>query len=491
MRSACLAEIRVVFGPPGTGKTTRLLELMREQIEAGVAPERIGFLSFTNAAIDEARERLGLRRGQNRSMCTIHAFAHRNAIDTNVAPITMDHEREVLHQLFPPLNAMLTKERDTRFIHAALRWRSLALIGKSTLDVVNESPELRTEAILAFLDAREVYKREHGLVDFDEMIQRFLKEGLIPDLELLYVDEAQDMDALEWQLISHLHRHAPRLRRITFAGDDDQAIHGWKGARADILLGLARKHPTEVLAQSYRVPRSHSELAQRAIARVKDRYPKEWRPRAEEGVADITGVFPAYTESAFYLARSEYLVRSELVPKLVARGIWFSMLDSRSIVHPTYLRRIDVYQRMQRGETELRHERAGAVGIGFTELRHALEAKRPWHEVVPVAEARNGLSPIEQRNYLQLCERHGFDILADPTIEATTVHRVKGRQAKNVVLLDTLPSKAQRGLSDVAVLDEEIRVLYVGLTRALHNLHLLLPLGGVRRGFVSYREFLA
>ena len=209
-----MAEIKVVFGPPGTGKTTRLLGLMREAVDAGVAPERIGFISFTNAAVDEARERLGLKRGQNRVMCTIHAFAHRNSADSNSAAMTMEHEREVLHSLLRPVNPSsdITQERDRRFVKVALAWRAAARLGKPTVDIVNENPGVSTEVILAFLDAREKFKREHALVDFDEMVDRFLKDGVIPRLDLLFVDEAQDMDAQEWRLVSHLYRHAECLR---------------------------------------------------------------------------------------------------------------------------------------------------------------------------------------------------------------------------------------------------------------------------------------
>ncbi len=47
----------LILGGPGAGKTNRLLTLMEEHLEAGVPPERIGFVSFTRKAAEEARER--------------------------------------------------------------------------------------------------------------------------------------------------------------------------------------------------------------------------------------------------------------------------------------------------------------------------------------------------------------------------------------------------------------------------------------------------
>ena len=49
--------MRIVLGPPGTGKTTKLLSLVEQYLSSGVAPDRIGYFAFTRKAAGEARDR--------------------------------------------------------------------------------------------------------------------------------------------------------------------------------------------------------------------------------------------------------------------------------------------------------------------------------------------------------------------------------------------------------------------------------------------------
>ena len=44
-----------IFGPPGTGKTTTLLNMVDKALEAGTPPDRIAFLAFTRKAANEAK----------------------------------------------------------------------------------------------------------------------------------------------------------------------------------------------------------------------------------------------------------------------------------------------------------------------------------------------------------------------------------------------------------------------------------------------------
>ena len=54
-------EINIILGPPGTGKTHNLLNLVEKELSNGTPPDRIGFFAFTKKAANEAKNRAKIK----------------------------------------------------------------------------------------------------------------------------------------------------------------------------------------------------------------------------------------------------------------------------------------------------------------------------------------------------------------------------------------------------------------------------------------------
>ncbi|MCH7662442.1 MAG: UvrD-helicase domain-containing protein [Chloroflexi bacterium] len=194
---------RVILGPPGCGKTHRLLDLLCGELAGGTPPQRIAFVTFTRAARREALERIKARLGLGEEdmpwVRTIHSTAYRLL---ELAPgQLMDEElwgafaRRYGYRLSdcvldlespfePPLQQ--TPEDRARYVHD---WgRNCRLDPERAL---RRCPVEGVKATLyrQFVRRVEGFKREEGLLDFSDLLDQVLARGLRPPVEVLFVDD--------------------------------------------------------------------------------------------------------------------------------------------------------------------------------------------------------------------------------------------------------------------------------------------------------------
>ncbi len=245
--------------------------------------EELVVASFTKAAAAEIAGRdMPLKREQ---VSTLHSLAFR-ALDLHKDLTAEEHANEFNEQ-HPGWE--LTKGRASP--------EDVAFgIGRTAGDKEHElSQVLRAQqvpfeswpsTVQSFYMVWRGWCAENGYVDFTGMI-----EGALADVErapgnpsIGLFDEAQDFTPLELALVRKWGEH---MDLVLLAGDDDQAIYGFKGASPDVFLDPPIPDERKrVLSRSYRVPRAVHSLASAWIEQVKRREPKSYEPRLD-GNGDV------------------------------------------------------------------------------------------------------------------------------------------------------------------------------------------------------------
>ena len=273
-----------IFGPPGTGKTTRLLGMVDEALGKGTPPSSIAFLAFTKKAATEAKERamerFGLKENDLPYFRTIHSLAYQMVGMKSEQMIQADHFKELAHYIGIDLNTTsdaLTEDdvgmRGSQ--HPILTLINLARLKKISLwDAYNESEIDEKWSMIEYVEtAYKKFKDTNFLYDFTDLLEMFVEDGhnYCPKFALCFLDEAQDLSPLQWDIAHILDKKSDRMYS---AGDDDQAIYRWNGADVEQFIHL--DGPSEVLDQSYRVPMAIHQFAESISNRIQGRYTKSY-----------------------------------------------------------------------------------------------------------------------------------------------------------------------------------------------------------------------
>jgi superfamily I DNA/RNA helicase len=218
---------------------------------------------------------------------TLHSLAYHMLGVGKSGIMSYKDYAEVAEWLKIPGFVEVMSQQDGPFVDFGFGDRFLEIINMARItkmplrEVYNNSAvSMRTDWSRVDYVARGLnkFKKEHQLYDYTDLIELFIARNLAPNLDVLFVDDAQDLSALQWTMVEQI---AKKAKTVYIAGDDDQAIYRWAGADVNQFINLAGN--VEVLGQSYRIPSSHHAISQRLITRVSNRRPKIFLPRDEEG----------------------------------------------------------------------------------------------------------------------------------------------------------------------------------------------------------------
>jgi superfamily I DNA/RNA helicase len=473
----------IIFGPPGTGKTTYGIKFIETLLSKGTDPGSIGFITFTRKASIEARtraqEKFSLTDDDLNNFRTIHSLCFRQLGIRPAALMQKQHWIELGEILGIEVTGMGSMNDEAYATSMPMGDRlffldNLARITRRTLREVFEQTvddDLSYDQLIIASKSLLEYKQKHELLDFTDILDKWIKIGTVPKLEALFVDEAQDLSKMQWEVVHKLSKDIP-LKYA--AGDDDQAIYRWAGAAVEEFFNLTGTK--KVLSHSYRLPKAVHSIATDILHNIGYRQEKEFTHNGTEGYVEYHYSVDDLDLSEgtwLLLARNTYLLRDyERVCEL--NGYPYES-PQRKPLESAALRAIKDWVKLCNGETcygkQIKNVRR-FHGFSFKvddERIYTLSdlpvPEGPWFEVF------TKISP-NLREYFLAARRQG-ESLNTPRININTIHGVKGGEADHVAIITDMASRSYRYMEMFP--DDEHRVFYVAATRAKSGLNIIQP----------------
>ena len=490
-----------IFGPPGTGKTTRLLSLIDEEVKT-TPIKNIGYFTHTTAAARDAQDRLkkkGFLFKDMTWMRTSHSAACRlSGITRDTIWGSYSDWQELRNSGFACSGAFdredgiedVTGTWDvTHFAYGVIRARMLGL-PEGVLDFNFANKRLHLRSLEDFAVAYERCKAQLGRKDFNDMLTEYIENdyGASP-IKALFLDEAQDFSKLQWKFLEKL--CANGVERLYLAGDDDQAVFTFTGSDEFGFLDH-EADVSEVLTQSWRCPVQVGRQAEELTARLARRKVKvvEWQDKP--GAVTWSGstweqlpwlAWAQGDQDVMLLSRHRrklYTVRRFLrnmgVPTTMDGKVGSSKVTEiavlyhdikagRPVTMPDAARVL--WWKGEKKKSDALRKRKG----------HACMADMPsidWecNWIDYLSKTRDEEKELHEMRIIMVSQ--GIDAMrGKPRVDVSTYHSAKGREADVVICL-TDCSKAvheEQGRNP----DGEIRLAYVGLTRTKNECIVLAP----------------
>ena len=475
--------------------------MVDQELEKGTPPDRIGFVSFTKKASQEAKDRAKKRFSlKDRDLPwfrTLHSLCFEALGISNAEVMEGKKLAEFGDWIGVPVSGKVSLDEGTMFgfdigdrclfMENNARVRGIPLRQMYEQD----SDNLPWNVVEKVSRGYHEFKTAKGLHDFTDMLQEFIISEWTARLEILFVDEAQDLSSIQWEVVRKLSRGC---RRIVIAGDDDQAIYRWAGADVDQFVALPGHITT--LKQSFRVPPLIHSVSQEMISRIHHRREKIWNPKAgEEGfvtrVRSLDDIDFDVGKDTLILSRNTCFLRDDAMPLMKSLGIVYGFRGG-SVVKQSIVDSILNWERLRNGgmttvaEAEKIYDMFNSGGgymrghkkLPFWENREievsmqdlvdngGLLAKDIWHD------SMTRLSP-EDRAYMVKSLKRGEKFNRTPTVRLSTIHGSKGGEAEHVILLTDMAFRTHQEAQDYP--EDEARCWYVAATRAKSRLTIVRP----------------
>ena len=521
-----------VLAGAGTGKTRAITHRIAYAVHAGVfAPTHVLAVTFTARAAGEMRSRLRVLGVEGAQARTFHAAALRQlhyfwpqAIGGG-APQVVGQKAPLVAEALGRLRIDVDRTV-IRDVAAEIEWAKVSMLTAEGYPAGaraarREAPGMDLSAMAKVIDAYERAKADRGVIDFEDVL--LLTVGILEDRDDIaaavrrqyrsfVVDEYQDVSALQQRLLD---AWAGGRDDICVVGDPSQTIYSFTGASDRFLLGFADRHPGARTVELVRNYRSTPEILavangvisgptarQRRPLRLVAQRPGGPRPTIREYPDDaaeadaVAAAIKERLEAGVPASQVAVLVRTNgqtevLEAALADAGVPYLVRGGERFFSRAEVRQALVLlrgaARTDDGAVPL-PELVGAVlgHAGWSAEAPAVRgaARERWESLAalvglaeetaaqrPVARLAEFVADLEERAAAQHAPSAAGVTLA-------SLHAAKGLEWDHVHLVGCSEGLVPISLADTpAAVDEERRLLYVGITRARDTLALSYALG--------------
>ena len=263
----------MILAGAGTGKTRVITyRIAYMTMSAGIRPEEIVALSFTNKAAREMTERVKALIGERSKriwLGTFHSFClHILRLHNEAAGLARGFGLVGTSDQIDLVRKALEEkgwagDYNAEKMHAQVSIAKNYLVTPESLRK-GEFPRQVTDDPVVLADVFELYERQlklNRVIDFDDCIYRAVKLlEARPDVRAqlrgqfrhLMVDEYQDTNSAQLRVLELL---ASDGHDVCVVGDDDQSIYSWRGAMYEVIEKFEEMFPGATivkLEQNYR-----------------------------------------------------------------------------------------------------------------------------------------------------------------------------------------------------------------------------------------------
>lgn len=397
------------------------------------------------------------------------------------------------------------------------RMVSIADVRKELAQCGEDVPSL--EYCVGVAKMYEVAKYRDDRMDFTDLAGKFAgwvwdpedepragtPQGVTPDVPVWIFDEHQDVSRLLDSVAARL-AYSPGCRWVYYAGDPFQSIYGFGGSDYRCLID-APCDQYRVMERSWRCPEAILKLGEKILRPSADYFDRKIKPNEPGGeirrVSSMREIVRHVdpNERWLMIARTNYHT-TKIKAFLNREGLpWDYTRGSGGYVTPSLRTVCGTLYELQKGgdvdgatwETVLKNLPAGRGEGAFLErgVKTSVVAgkytpPRGWIGLERVTEA-GGTELLRDLigsgswvhhvqgadGYVSAIRKWGRSVADEPKIRVGTIHSVKGSEAENVIVLDSMSAKCNKGMRTIEGRDSERRIAYVAATRARKRLWIL------------------